>query len=155
MLLGYTNGKLTSLTDWASPARVIAYEYDASGRLWKMTDREGKTTTYTYDGSDSSPRDRHPIRAATLRSPLPTMPRGGWPPRRTLAGLVSGDATTFAYVVNPDGTRETTVTAPPTSFEPSLAPSLTDAYDPNGWLVQRVTRTSSTETLTQAFTYDG
>jgi YD repeat-containing protein len=51
LTLTYTTGKLTAVTDWASPARVVTYQYDANGRLWKVTDRENKTTTFTYDGT--------------------------------------------------------------------------------------------------------
>ena len=153
LALAYTSGRLTSITDWASPARVVTYQYDGSGRLWKVTDREGKTTTYTYDGTSH--------RIATITDPRGNValtntydPQGRVATQKDARGLVTGDVTTYGYALNPDGTRETTITAPPTSFAPSFTPSLTDSYDATGWLVQRVTRPSSTETLTQSFTYD-
>ncbi|MDQ3690829.1 MAG: DUF6531 domain-containing protein, partial [Chloroflexota bacterium] len=153
LTLAYTSGKLTSVTDWASPARVVTYQYDASGRLWKVTDREGKTTTYTYDGISH--------RLATVTDARGNVvltntygADGRVATQKDARGLVTGDVSTFGYVVNPDGTRVTTITAPPTSIEPSFSPTLADSYDANGWLVQRVTRPSSTQTLTQSFTYD-
>lgn len=30
--------------------RVVQYEYDGSGRLWKVTDPAGGLTAYTYNG---------------------------------------------------------------------------------------------------------
>ena len=38
-------------------------------------------------------------------------------------GLITGATTTFDYVVNGDGSRVTTVTYPPTSFEPPRSPA--------------------------------
>lgn len=69
-------------------------------------------------------------------------------------GLVTGDVTAFSYVINPDGTRVTTTTAPVTSFEAAFNPTVVDTYDPHGWLVQRVTRPSTTDMLTWTFAYD-
>jgi len=154
LTLGYTNSFLTSITDWASPARTVTYQYDANGRLWKATDREGKTTTYTYDGTSQ--------RLATVTDAkghvtLTTTydPSGRAATQQDARGLLTGDITTFDYVVNPDGTRVTTVTAPSTSFESAFGPTLVDSYDASGRLTSRVTRPSLTETLTQGFTYDG
>jgi RHS repeat-associated protein len=153
LTLGYTNGLLTSLTDWASPLRVVAYGYDGSGRLETITDREGKTTTYTYDGSTSriatiTDRGNHVALTTTYDA------QGRAATQKDARGLSTGDVTTFDYVVNQDGTRVTTITLPGTSFEPSFNPRLIDSYDANGWLTTRVTKPSSTETLTQSFTYD-
>jgi RHS repeat-associated protein len=146
--------RITSVTDWASPARAVTYEYDASGRLWKVTDREGKTTTYTYDGTSQ--------RLATVTNGrgkvvLTTTydAQGRVATQRDARGVVTGEATTFDYIVNPDDTRVTTTTAPATSYQPAFQPTIEDSYDANGWLVQRITRPSSTDTLTQSFTYDG
>jgi len=153
LTLGYTGSLLTSLTDWASPARVVTYQYDGNGRLWKVTDREGKTTTFTYDGGT------HRLATITDARGNVTMTvtydaQGRVATQKDARGLVTGDVTTFDYVVNPDSTRVTTVTAPGTSLEPSFYPTLIDSYDANGWLVQRQTTPTSTETLTQTFTYD-
>jgi RHS repeat-associated protein len=153
LTLAYTSGKLTSIADWASPARVVGYQYDTNGRLWKVTDREGKTTTYTYDGTSQ--------RLATITNARGNVvttntydAQGRVSTQKDARGVVTGDATTYDYVVNPDGTRLTTVTAPATSFEPSFHPTLADSYDANGWLTGRATRPTSTEQLTQTFTYD-
>lgn len=154
LTLTYTNGRLTSVSDWAVPVRTVTFQYDASGRLWKATDREGKTTTYTYDGSSQ--------RLATITNARGTVvltntydAQGRVATQQDARGLIPGDVTTFAYVVNPDSTRATTVTAPATSFEPAFHPTLVDYYDATGQLTERVTSPSSTETLSQAFTYDG
>lgn len=149
----YSAGRLSSVSDWASPSRTVAFDYDATGRLWKVTDREDQTTTYTYDGSSQRIATITDARGnVTLTTTYDA--QGRVASQQDARGLVTGETTTFSYVVNPDGTRETTITAPPTSFEPSFSPSLTDSYDSNGWLVQRVTQPSSSEALTQSFTYD-
>jgi RHS repeat-associated protein len=151
--LAYTNGLLTSITDWASPARTVTYQYDANGRLWKVTDREGRTTTFGYDGS--SPRlttitDARGHTALTLTYDA----QNRVATQKDARGLTTGETTTFDYVVNGDGTRVTTITSPPTSFEPTFAPTVVDAYAANGWLGQRVEHPSSTEALTTSYTYD-
>lgn len=153
LTLTYASGRLSTVRDWASPARTVTYQYDANGRLWKAIDREGKTTTYTYDGTSHRIASMDNARNDTVLS-MTYDAQGRVETQQDARGLVTGETTTFSYVVNPDGTRETTMTAPPTSFEPSFSPSLTDSYDSNGWLVGRVTRPSSTETLIQSFSYD-
>lgn len=150
--LAYTNGRLTSATDWASPARTTTYEYDANGRLWKVTNRESQTTTFGYDGTSqrlTTITDARGNVAVTMTYDA----QGRVQTQKDGQGSVTGLATTFAYIVNPDGTRQTTVTYPPASFEPSFAPTVTDCYNAAGWLTQRVSRPSSTETLTEAFGY--
>lgn len=153
LTLAYTNGLLTSVTDWASPARTVTYQYDANGRLWKVTDREGQTTTYTYEGTSQRIATITDARGNVVLTNTYDVP-GRVATQKDARGLVTGDMTTYGYVVNPDATRVTTITAPPTSFEPSFNPSQTDSYDANGWLVTRVIRPTSAETLTQSFTYD-
>jgi len=153
LTLAYTAGKLTSVTDWASPARAVGYQYDAQGRLWKVTDREGKLTTFGYDGTSSrltSITDARGNVALTLTYDA----SGRVAAQQDAQGLASGATTTFAYVVNGDGTRVTTVTSPPTSFEPAFSPTIVDTYNPSGWLTSRVTRPSSSETLTESYAYD-
>jgi RHS repeat-associated protein len=154
LALGYTSGRLTSLTDWAVPARVVTYEYDGNGRLWKVTDREDKVTTFGYDGSTHRLTT---ITDARGNSSLTNTydGQGRVATQKDARGLATGDVITFDYVVNPDQTRVTTTTASGTSLEPSFHPTLIDSYAANGWLTQRQTRPSSTETLTQTFTYDG
>jgi RHS repeat-associated protein len=153
LTLGYANGLLTTVTDWASPARVITYTYDGAGRLWKVTDREGKTTIFAYDGTSS--------RLASITDPrghvgltLSYDAQGRVASQKDARGLATGDATSFGYVINQDGTRVTSVTHPATSFEPTFQPTVVDTYSANGWLSQRVDRPSSAETLTESYTYD-
>lgn len=148
----YTNGVLTTVSDWATPARSITYQY-TGGRLWKVTNREGKTTTFGYDGSSSRIATITDARANVALT-LTYDAQGRVATQKDARGLTTGDVTTFTYVTNPDGSRVTTTTAPVTSFEPTFHPTVEDTYDPSGWLVTRVTRPSSTETLTQSFTYD-
>jgi RHS repeat-associated protein len=151
LTLAYTNNLLTSVTDWVS--RKVTFQYDTSGRLWKVTDRAGQTTTYAYDGP--SPRlasitDARGHTALTVSYDA----QGRVARQQDARDLTTGDSTTFAYVVNGDGTRVTTVTGPPTSFEPAFHPTTVDTYDANGWLTTRVAQPSSAESLTEAYTYD-
>ncbi|MEK6719993.1 MAG: PA14 domain-containing protein [Chloroflexota bacterium] len=153
LALAYTNGLLTSVTDWASPARTVGYQYDANGRLWKVTDREGKVTTLGYDGTSS--------RLATITDARGNVAltlvydaQGRVTSQKDAKGLLTGATTTFGYVVNGDGTRVTTVTNPSTSFEPTFSPTMVDTYNAQGFLTSRVTRPSSTETLTESYAYE-
>jgi RHS repeat-associated protein len=153
LTLGYTNGRLTTITDWATPARAVTYQYDATGRLWKVTDREGKTTTFAYDGTSAriaTITDARSHVALTLTYDA----QGRVATQKDARGLTTGDVTTLGYVVNPDGTRVTTITEPVTSFELAFHPTVEDTYNASGWLTQRVSRPSSTEILTENYTYD-
>jgi RHS repeat-associated protein len=148
-----TNGQLSSVTDWASPARSVLYGYDNSGRLQTVTDREGKVTTYAYDGTTSritTITDARNNIALTLTYDA----QGRVATQKDARGLTTGDVTTFDYVVNPDNTRVTTVTHPTTSFESTYHPIEVDTYAANSWLTSRVSHPTSTETLTQTYTYD-
>ncbi len=49
-------GRLTQLSDWASPARTTSYEYLADGSLKKVTNPNATTAQYTYDNSGSRAR---------------------------------------------------------------------------------------------------
>jgi RHS repeat-associated protein len=154
LTLAYTDNRLTSVTDWLTPARTVTYGYDADGRLETVTDREGQSTTYAYDGTSSrvtSITDARDDVALTLTYDA----QGRVASQKDAQGLTTGAATTFDYQVNVDGTRLTTVTHPPTSFEPSFTPTIEDEYTSQGWLTQRTTTPSSTETLVETYTYDG
>lgn len=153
LTLGYTGNLLTSVTDWASPVRTVTYQYDGSGRLWKVTDREIQTTTFGYDGASSRLASMTDARGNVALS-LTYDALGRVATQKDARGAATGDVTTFSYVVNPDATRVTTVTYPVTSFEPSFHPTIQDTYAANGWITQRVSRPSSTETLTESYTYD-
>jgi YD repeat-containing protein len=151
--LGYTNDQLTSLTDWASPTRTVTYQYDGSGRLWKVTDREGQTTTFTYDGNSARIATITDARAHVALT-LTYDAQGRVATQKDARGLTTGDVTTFAYIVNGDGTRVTTFTEPVTSLEPTFHPTVEDTYDVNGWLTKRVSKPTSNEILTKTYTYD-
>jgi RHS repeat-associated protein len=153
LTLSYTNNLLTSVTDWASPSRSVTYQYDANGRLWKATDREGKTTTFAYDGTSQRLTTLTDARAHVALT-LTYDAQGRVQTQKDARGLTTGDATTFGYVVNGDGTRVTTVTSPPTSFEPAFNPTLVDTYSAQGWITQRTSHPSTTETLIESYSYD-
>jgi YD repeat-containing protein len=134
-----TTGRLTSVRDWMSPAREVLYGYDANGRLSTVTDREGKVTTFGYDGTSQ--------RLTTI-----TDARGNFAVTNTYdglgrvatqkdaRGLTTGQQTTFAYTDNPDGTRTTTVMYPATSLDPTWNPKEEDTYDGLGRLIKRVSK---------------
>lgn len=97
LTLAYTGGKLSSVTDWASPARTVGYQYDPQGRLWKVTDREGKVTTFAYDGTSSrltTITDARSNVALTLTYDA----QGKVATQKDAKGLVTGATTTFTYV---------------------------------------------------------
>ena len=153
LTLAYTNNRLTSVTDWLTPARTVTYGYDSSGRLETVTDREGKTTTFAYEGSTAQITSITDARGHVALTHTYDA-QGRVATQKDARGLTTGEATTFAYVVNGDGTRVTTTTLPHTSAEPSFSPTIEDHYTVNGWITQRVTRPSSTATLTESYTYD-
>jgi RHS repeat-associated protein len=153
LTLTYTNGLLTRISDWASPARSVNYGYDGSGRLQTVTDREGKVTTYAYDGTSH--------RIATITNARNKVvlsntydAQGRVATQKDGRGVLTGELTTLDYVVNPDGSRVTTTTTPFTSFEPAFHPTVVDSYNSQGWLTGRVVHPSAAETLTQSYTYD-
>ena len=153
LTLAYTGNRLTSVSDWLSPARTVTYGYDASGRLQTVTNRDGKTTTYGYDGQTQRVTSITDARG-NVSLTLTYDAQGRVQTEKDARGLITGEATTFAYVVNPDASRVTTATLPPSSFEPSFSPTVADSYNALGWITQRVTRPTSTETYTETFTYD-
>ncbi|HEV8634174.1 MAG TPA: DUF6531 domain-containing protein, partial [Chloroflexota bacterium] len=121
-----TSGRLTSVTDWQTPTpRVVRYEYDAYGRLWKVTDRAGQTTTYGYEGTGHRLTTITDARGnVALTNHYDAQGRVDW--QKDARGLLTGQQTTFAYVANGDGTQTTTVTYPATSHEPAWTPRTTD-----------------------------
>ena len=150
--LELTDGRITGVTDWLSPPRTVEYEYDAEGRLETVTDREGEITTFGYDGAThrlTTITDAREHVALTLEYDG----QGRVERQQDARGLVTDDETTFDYVVNGDGTRVTTTTLPPTSHEPSFEPTIEDHYDASGWLVERTSAPTSTQTVTETFTY--
>lgn len=154
LTLGYdTSGRLATITDWASPPRTVSFGYDVLGRLATVTDREGKTTTYGYDGTSARLTTISDARGHTALT-LTYDASGRVATQTDARGLITGDVTTFDYVDNPDRSRVTTVTYPATSFEPSFHPTIQDTYTADGWIVSRVRRPSSTETLTDSYAYD-
>jgi RHS repeat-associated protein len=153
LTLTYTDGLLTSVTDWLSPARTVTYAYDADDRLATVTDRAGKLTTYGYDGTT------HRLTTITDANGnvqvSNTYDAAGRVVRQQDArGLTSGAETTFGYTDNADGTRTTVVTYPPAAFEPTFAPTQTHVHNADGWLLSETRRPSSTETHTTTFSYD-
>jgi RHS repeat-associated protein len=146
------SGRLISVSDWMSPARVVAYGYDASNRLNSVTDRAGGVTQYTYDANSRLATIIDPNSNTALTVAYDT--QGRVSSQKDAKGLVTGRATTFGYVDNGDGTTTTTVTYPVTSFEPTWSGKIIDTAETHGWLTRRVTQPSSTESSTTLLTYD-
>ncbi|MBI4494229.1 MAG: RHS repeat protein [Chloroflexi bacterium] len=156
LTLGYdpTSGLLTSVSDWASPARVVRYEY-SSGRLWKVTDREGKTTTLGYDGTSTrltSITDANTHTAVTMTYDA----QGRVATQKDAKGLATGQQTSLAYATNADGTTTTTVTYPATSFDGNWTFKVEETYDLQGRLVKRLSKPTSApaEWITEEYGYD-
>jgi YD repeat-containing protein len=156
LTLGYhPSGRLASVTDWASPARVVQFGYDASNRLNSATDRENKVTTYGYDGTSH--------RLATITDARSNVAvtntydaQGRVQTQKDARGLITGQQTSFGYVTNGDGTKTTTVTYPLTSFEPAWSPTEADTYDTLGRITKRVSKptSSAADDVTVEYTYD-
>lgn len=147
-----TGNRLSSVTDWLSPVRTVTYGYDTSSRLATVTDRAGGITRYTYDANNRLITVVDPRSNASLTTSYDGSGRVAT--QKDARGLVTGFATTFGYVVNQDGTFTTTTTYPPSSFD-GWAATVADTYDPaTGWLKNRVSRPSITETYTVSFQYD-
>jgi RHS repeat-associated protein len=151
--LDYAGGRLVRVTDWASPARSVQYEYDGTGRLWKVTDREGQVTTYGYNGTSQRLTTITDARGnVAVTNTYDAQERVAT--QKDARGLVTGQQTTFAYVTNGDGTKTTTVTYPATSIDPTWSPTVADTYDTQGRLIRKVSRPTSGETYTEEHTYD-
>jgi YD repeat-containing protein len=153
LTLDYTDGRLTSLTDWAAPARTVTYGYDAAGRLQTVTDRESEVTTYAYDGTT------HWLTTVTDANGHVEVTNeydtgGRVVSQRDARGLTTGAETTFAYTDNPDGTRTTLVSYPPAAFAPTFAPTQEHVHNADGWLLSETWRPSASETFTTTFAYD-
>ncbi|MBI4493761.1 MAG: RHS repeat protein, partial [Chloroflexi bacterium] len=146
-------GRLCQVSDWASPARVVQFSYDASGRLSSVTDRENKSTSFAYDGTSqrlTSITDARGNVAVTHTYDA----QGRVATQKDAKGLATGQQTEFAYN---DATRITTVTYPATSFDPSWRFIVEDSYDAQGRLIQRVSKptASSADWATETYGYDG
>jgi RHS repeat-associated protein len=151
-----TSGRLLTVTDWLSPTpRRVVFGYDTIGRLQTATDREGKVTTYAYDGSSAriaSITDANGHVAVTMTYDA----QGRVQTQKDARGLITGQQTIFAYVTNGDGTQTTTITYPASSHEPAFFPQEVDTYDTQGRLVQHVAKpaANAAENATTLFGYD-
>ncbi len=153
-----TSGKLTSITDWADTPNTVTFTYDSNTpkRLWKVTDREGEITEYAYSGTSSRLTS---ITNANANVVL-TMTYDGSnrvATQKDARGLTSGEQVIYSYVTNGDGTKTTTVTFPPTSYQPGFDPQFVDTHNTSGQLTSRVTKPVSGggEDATTSFTYNG
>jgi len=121
-----------------------------------VTDRAGNTTNFAYDGASqrlTSITDANGNVAVTMTYDA----EGRVETQKDARGLITGQATTLSYVMNPDDTQTTTVTYPTTSFEPTWNPLQIDTYDVNGWVVEHVMKPTSNpaEGVVNQYTYDG
>ncbi len=138
-------GRLRSVTDWI--ARQVRYEYDPSGRLWKVTDRQGVVTTFGYDGTS--------MRLATIddgRSPAIRVLTLAYDAARRVAW--TRDALNYQTTFDYGTGNGATVTLPLAAYDPTRAPQVIDAYQAQGWLSTRTTKPTSFETFTVSYTYD-
>jgi len=144
-------GRLCSVTDWTN--RAVAYGYDTNGRLSTETDRNGKVTTYAYEGSTqhlASITDANARVAVSMTYDSQGRVQYQWDARGSNA---SGQRTEFAYGT-PDGRGNvtTTVTYPSTSFD-GFAPQQIDTYNGQSQITSHVSKPSSSETLTTSYQY--
>jgi RHS repeat-associated protein len=149
------SGRLQSVSDWLTPARTITFDYDGSGRLSHMTNREGNTTTYSYDGSTQrltaiTDANGHVAVTNTYDS------QGRVATQKDARGISTGQQTTFTYTDNGNGTSTTTIAYPATSFEPGWTYREEDTYDAQGRLTKHVSKptSNSTEWVIEEYTYD-
>lgn len=153
------DGRLQSVSDWMTPARSVTFAYDGVGRLSTATDREGNTTTYTYDGSSHritaiTDANGHVVVTNTYDS------QGRVATQKDARGLSTGQQTTFTYTDNGNGTKTTIITYPSTSFEPGWNFKEEDTYDSQGegegQLAKHVSKPTSNqaEWITEEYTYD-
>ncbi len=146
-------GLLTSVTDWID--RIVEYGYDTLGRLETVTDREGKVTTYAYDGTT------HRLTTITdangdVQVTMTYDAEGRVATQQDAMGLITGEMTTLAYVTNPDDTQTTTVAYPATSLEPTYHSLQVDTYNTDGWVTQHVMKptSNSADDVVNQYTYD-
>ena len=84
--------------------RTVGYTYDASGRLWKVTDVNGGVTEYTYDGASRMLTVKDPRGIVYLTNEYDA---NGRVFRQTQA-----DNTTYQFAYTLDGTGSVTQTDP-------------------------------------------
>jgi len=151
--------ELTAVQDFLGHG--VQYAYDCFGRLQTVTDRNGKATTYTYDGTSQrlvSVTDANGHVAVTNH--YDTNGRVDW--QEDARGLTTGQQTTInpynasvscpATVTGP--CTATTVTNPANSFDGNMM-TVVATYDGQNRLVQRVTTPSSVggESFTESYGY--
>ena len=128
---------------------MVTFAYDGSGRLQSVTDREGRVESYTYDGTSHRLATVTNGNSKTLVSNTYDA-QGRVSAQRDGKGLLPGEQqTTFAYAAS-----GAVAAYPTTAFEPTFTPSVEDTYTAQGWIASRVAKPSSTETNTEAYTYD-
>ncbi|MCL4370644.1 MAG: DUF6531 domain-containing protein, partial [Chloroflexi bacterium] len=148
-----TTGRLTSVSDWVG--RSVTYSYDSSGRLSTVKDPDNNTTTLAYDGTSQritsiTDANNHTVVTMTYDAERRVATQ------KDAMGLSTGQQTTFSYVVNADGTRQTTVTYPATSLDTNWYPQVIDSYDSSGRLVSKTSKptSNSTENVVEQRAYD-
>jgi len=148
------SGYLTTVTDWIS--RTILFGYDESDRLESVTDREGKTTTYGYDGNSS--------RITTITDARNNVQvtntydgNGRVSTQKDAQGLLTGETTTFTYVIGGNDVQTTTITYPATSYDPNWDHVEQDIYNADGQIINHVVKPEVNQSswYTETYTYDG
>ena len=108
---------------FSSPVRHVSV--DATGDLGRSPIVKGSDNLHLRR-LEPPAGDRHERRGKVALADT-YVAQGHVATQKDARGASTGEATTFDSVVNPDGARVTTSTAPPTSFEPSFQPTMVDA----------------------------
>jgi YD repeat-containing protein len=105
----HSSGRLAAVSDSRTPPRAVRYGYDARGRLETVTDPEGATTRYAYEGaSHRLVRVTRPDGRTQLTMTYDEL--GRVKTQRDIRRIVPGPPTTFEYRRNPDGSGITSIT---------------------------------------------
>jgi hypothetical protein len=121
-------GRLTKVSSATDPTAIARYEFDAIGRLARVVPAIGPARRYTYLGQTqqvSAIADD----AGTVLLRLDYDETGRVIRDADAAGVVDGEAVTFAYEMLPDGGSRTTVTYPVSTIEPGWHPIQVETED--------------------------
>jgi len=129
--------RLTSISDWLNPPRVITFGYDSQNRLASVTNRNGEVTHYAYDGDGmhlSSIVDARGHEAlAVTYDPISRVMR-----QCNAVTVQTGHCNTFEYKLGADGSFVQTIQESPTGYDPTWQPVLVNYYDSAGREVKSV-----------------
>src|SRR5262249_47192516 len=122
-------------------------------RLRTVTDRNGQVTTYAYDGTSQRITTITDARGHVAISQTYDS-NGRVVTQQDARQLGTSEQTSFAYTSSAN-TTTTTITLPPTSYEPSWSPTIADTYDDQGRIITRLSKPTSNsgDNVLTSFTY--